>query len=77
MKMSKILFALFALSFVQLAKSQTDACVDAINAVSDQCIDTLGMLDPSGCTGTCGTQLAAAESACQTSVRFYTSHACI
>ena len=67
-KMSQILFALFALAFVQLAKSQTTECTDATSALSDQCIYLLNTFDPAACSGTCGTQWAAVYSDCQSSV---------
>ena len=66
--MSQILFALFALAFVQLVKSQTTACLDAVNDFSDQCIDLVNTLDPTVCSGTCGTQWIVIYNACLTSV---------
>ena len=66
--MRQILFALFALTFVQLAKSQTTECTDAIGALSDQCIYLLNTYNPASCSGTCGAQWAAVYSDCRSSV---------
>ena len=68
------LFALFALAFVQLAKSQTTECTDAIGALSDQCIYLLNTYNPASCSGTCGTQWAAVYSDCRSSVSLILLH---
>ena len=53
-KMSQIVFILFALAFVQIVRSQTLQCRDAVEALldNDQCVFRQ---NPSAvCTGSCG-----------------------
>ena len=69
--MSRILFALFALSLVQLAKSQAIACSDALvalGAYNRSCFDVVDKLDPSQCSGACEIEWATAVSACENNV---------
>ena len=69
--MIRIVLALVSLAFVQAVGGQTVECIGAITAVDDQCIDLVATANPVVCNETCGSQLTAVQSACESSVSLY------
>ena len=65
--MSRIVFALFVLAFVQVVRGQSQACSDAVTAfvLNNHCLTLLNTADPSLCFGTCGILAGAVLTACQ------------
>ena len=69
--MSRIVFAFFALTFVQMVRSQSEQCQAALLpliASNEECSDMIETADPSVCSGTCGQLLDAIQTACEDSV---------
>ena len=66
-KMRGIVFALFALAFMQVVRGQSQACSDAVTAfvLNNRCLTLLNTADPSLCFGTCGILADAVLAACQ------------
>ena len=76
--MSRIVFAFFALAFVQVVRSQSSECQDAISGLygNDECLGLFEAANPSVCSGMCEVLLDTFQTACEDS-RVSRLHACI